>query len=536
MNNQGKSWVRRKNRKGYYNISESQKRERKREIVSLSVSIVAIIVSVATYIHSYITQQALKVETERKNLLEYSKKLDIDSNIDFFMISLEKLISELRTIVTKKEMEVLWEVQEKVAQKEYSMPLSSIEKIRKKYTENAELCLLEAMLRTRNSFFTNCFIVGEEREIIEPLLNQAINNELNLDEHGIIVGVINYYLRDFKSSLQNIKRQQARYYSDSSYYDVANYWLARLSVETRVIYCEPELLFDSDYEKGLYTELLKTSISRMQTDSGIPSSFSLYHTIIRTVDAPFFDSSDFITEKYTDKELNNLGNFSPKLKIKDFIDLKDFLNYNWKIMEETVVYEFNRTSKQYLEEYISKKAVEYDFFGYNSFDYFRIPENEENAEESLTREISSLARIYSRYCLIPFSSPLLLNYFVEDYVYQMIMLYSVCHSESYDKYTQMFYKKVISDFSYCSSDDIYNMATKAAAMLYYYQYIHDEIDNIDKLSQLALIAYEGGFRMKCIFEYLQVYYSNDDEMLEKLEEEMKQLEIYKTVKCSNFEN
>lgn len=504
---------------------------------------IAIIVSVITYIHSWKVEENVRETELRKEIKANNEAMKLESNLDFFSLCIDNIIFSLQSEVSQKESEELWEIQKNISKKEYIVPLNKLIEVKNEHEDCAEILLLEALLRARDYIVRNEYIFDEDKEIISSIIDSAIAKGIDLDEYGIIVGIVEYYLRDFISSLQYIEHEKKQYYSDSVYYDVANYWLARLSVETRVIYCEIDDFLQSDYESTLYTQFLKTSISRMiKDDVMLVRKFGSYSSTFRYIIQPVFDDSDYISEEYFKDKIPYSTNLYYSINVKHIVDLKRYIQYNWAIMEDVFIEAINEEKKQMYSEYQQKRPGDFDFLGGGIDNILQVPNNEESAMHCLDYEITNIGVIFSRYYMMCFSSPILLDFYVEDYVYQTILLYSIWSRGELEEYVSLYYAIVLGwlEKFICEESD-YERATYAVAFLNYYQYI-DEIDSAKwkdtfdvDIYQMALEAYEEGYRLQVVYRYLLDYFSGNIEMTERLKEEMEILRLEETKECKRLE-
>jgi len=188
--------------------------------------------------------------------------LSITNNKEYFDYIVKRLYSKL-AIKAEKFQTQLWDIAYDIMSKKSGAAVQALNSLEDSLKDYPEFYLLRSCALLRD-YFVNYYSVVIDSEINIQMIEDvsaAISKGLDLKEYGIIAGISYYYLNDVVSAVEALKIERNLYDVDSPFYEIANYYLAIISIEIRSNICDVDNFLNSTFNKGRFTNILKSSIS-----------------------------------------------------------------------------------------------------------------------------------------------------------------------------------------------------------------------------------------------------------------------------------
>lgn len=246
------------------------------DIIAIVVAILSLGVSLYTYFDNKADTKLYDKINSMNNQLENLEAIEITSNLDYWDYSIDQIIFELHNEYEYSE--ELWQVTAFVRSKQAGAALDYINKIPAPLSNDNRLPLLKCCLYLREIILNNKCL--SDYAIVNAddlrLIYLQAYEQTNSPQHTLIFAIIEYYLNDLVSSADHLQSVLGMLNSDSPFYDVANYWLALISIRVRSPLCDIDSFLNSSYQDETFTRVMKSSLSIL-FKSGFAINGSTYH-------------------------------------------------------------------------------------------------------------------------------------------------------------------------------------------------------------------------------------------------------------------
>lgn len=473
-------------------------------ILSILLAALAIIVSIYTYNDSKKINESIRYESAIIQRTEKNRMLSFNTNIEFWDYSIAEITRDM--IGSNGLSDELSNISLYIADKQIGYALQLLYQNEEKLGHDEKYYLLLACLYAREYILGDEYILGyfnSQKSVDECSLPENIDTVE--EKYQIVQGILAYYTDNLANSVHHLRTALNNYSKDSAFYDVANYWLAILSIRLRSNVCDVDAFLNSFYNDNALLNVLKSSISFLFYDQ-THDSYRYAPTIISIYE----DNEEYIGNYVLPFMMDNPASYLDA-------DSSEF-NSQWSLWgSQKNLYSLYNMLFCYTEQLQQRKAIcrikfdepiYKDFFeSLNSFEseerFFIDPRlNEKEYSES-----------FSLWSMIYFNSIRYndIDLFVPtDYIFDRLVYLAAIHSTSSTDYSSYSYNKAFeywkTVYDNCSEQSFEKGCCAALALKYSLYNVSDtDFNEYDA----AKCAYEFGYRYGYIFDSLIKYYENE---------------------------
>lgn len=487
--------------------NSTEKREWK-STVALIVAILSLVLSAFVYFDNKTTQGEDRQEDQLRNLLSARAPQQITTNIEFWDHTTNLLIQDLCSDYDLYQPFI--DIIHIIDNKQSMIAADQLDGIGAPLNTDGRFILLKCCMLLRSDIAAyNADLCRIDRyPDISAMRSEICMTDLDEHMYRTALGIIDYLLGDIVNATNNLQSAIATYDIDSANYDVTNYWLALLAINTRVCLCDIPAFLNSTFHDNPYTHIVKSTIAFLfgekdynmcaivyRDKNGGVQAESKYITALCGNPAEYLESNDVtpLTCGYSQKELHRL--YSMVFEYSNYIQ-------NVGLIE---IYD-NKPSQEIskaLEGILSENGLNtlYDPIAFCA----KPPYVKMEPDSAWYPACHDLCKMHYD-SIIPI-----------DAIFELVISISIhnyCDEQNWwplekGRFSRaVLIKNCLYDLSknYQDADYDQNPAANAALALYYSEG-RDDI-GFDKYDA-ALFAYRGGYRLGFIYDALLEYYSQE---------------------------
>lgn len=238
-----------KGKKSFHFFSE--KKISKVDLINIVLSIIAIFISIFSIRASLSLEKEFRYMEEMNQRIENTKALSFANNIEFWDHSINVLLQSITDDfgLTNEIKDITF----CIADKQIGAALELLNKNERLLKTNDNYLLLKSCLIVREYIRSNDYLLNRTSpHTLEISLLESQRSEDH--RHKIVLGILYYYSGNYTQAIDTLQHSIEVYAKDSTYYDIANYWLALLSIKTRNNVCDLEHFLSSSFNDN--TKLL----------------------------------------------------------------------------------------------------------------------------------------------------------------------------------------------------------------------------------------------------------------------------------------